>query len=65
MTKELPGVIAEHIRGVNAIDTDAIVCSFPRFGSPTRYFTHFLGIKGAGYGQILADAESPEPGACE
>ena len=30
-----------------------------------RYFTHFLGIKGAGHGQILADAESPEPGACE
>ncbi|MEA3135583.1 MAG: hypothetical protein QOG17_3429 [Gammaproteobacteria bacterium] len=23
------------------------------------------GIKGAGHGQILADAESPEPGACE
>jgi hypothetical protein len=29
MTKELPGVIAEHIRGVNAIDTDAIVAAFP------------------------------------
>jgi len=27
--------------------------------------THFLGIKGAGRGQILVDAESPEPGACE
>jgi hypothetical protein len=30
-----------------------------------RYFTYFLGIKGANYGQIPADAESPEPGACE
>jgi hypothetical protein len=29
------------------------------------YFTHFLRIKAAGHGQILADAESPEPGACE
>ena len=28
MTKELSGVIAEHIRAVNAFDTDAIVATF-------------------------------------
>ena len=28
MVIELPGVIAEHIRGVNAFDTDAIVATF-------------------------------------
>lgn len=28
MTEKLPGVIAEHIRAVNAFDTDAIVATF-------------------------------------
>jgi hypothetical protein len=28
MTKELSGVVAEHIRAVNAFDTDAIVATF-------------------------------------
>ena len=30
MVQELPGIIAEHIRAVNAFDTDAIVATFAK-----------------------------------
>jgi hypothetical protein len=30
MTQELPGIVAEHIRAVNAFDTDAIVATFAK-----------------------------------
>jgi hypothetical protein len=30
MSQELPGVVAEHIRAVNAFDTDAIVATFTK-----------------------------------
>jgi hypothetical protein len=30
MSKELPGIVAEHIRAVNAFDTEAIVATFAK-----------------------------------
>jgi hypothetical protein len=30
MTRELPGIVAEHIRAVNAFDTEAIVATFAK-----------------------------------
>jgi hypothetical protein len=57
---------AAHFRGVTA-GCISITGEIIANGSLVayRYYTHFLGIKGAGHGRILADAKSPKPGECE
>jgi len=46
MTNELTGVVAEHIRAVNAFDTDAIVATFAEDGYVNDNRREIVGIDG-------------------